>query len=225
MSKVAFRDSIINHTIDEFEGGLADHAADRGGLTKYGITRRTYSKYLGRTATAQDMINMPRSHAFKIYRDYYFKFYKVDKLHQAVQHIAFDMYVNHRPSTAGKIIQRALKLGLGIKETGLIDGKIGPKTRAAVEAAIEVFGRKRLIEEVVEYRQQLYNKIVERDKSQAAFIKGWTNRNNWFLNNTLAPPVVFDKKPPKGDNSRQTIFTSFLDWIKRVFNQGEDYHV
>lgn len=107
-----------------WEGGWADHPADPGGATMKGITHRTYSAWLGRTVTKDELRAIPRAHVEAIYRRDYWDAVRGDDLPPGLDLIAFDAAVNSGVSRGAKWLQRAL----GVKD----DGHIGPATLAAV---------------------------------------------------------------------------------------------
>ena len=51
------------------EGGFVDHPEDPGGATNKGITLDTYSGYLGRKATVDELKNIPDDHVKDIYKN------------------------------------------------------------------------------------------------------------------------------------------------------------
>ena len=64
----------------EHEGGWSDHPSDPGGATMKGVTLETYSNWLGKKATKDELRNIPSSHLNTIYRDNYWKTAACDKL-------------------------------------------------------------------------------------------------------------------------------------------------
>ena len=61
-------DKCLKHGCEN-EVGLANVAGDRGGLTKYGVTQRTLSSWLGRPATDDEVLNMKMKTAGDIYHE------------------------------------------------------------------------------------------------------------------------------------------------------------
>lgn len=53
------------------EGGFVDDPQDLGGATKYGITQKTLSDFLGRAATRDEVRDLTESTAREIYRANY----------------------------------------------------------------------------------------------------------------------------------------------------------
>lgn len=103
--------------IIEREGGLSDHAADPGGLTKFGISRRAYPHL--------DIERLTRAQAQALYvRDYIraFKLHELSNVQNA--EILADAFVNGFPV---KRLQRLLRV--------TPDGTIGPQTLQAMDAA------------------------------------------------------------------------------------------
>lgn len=147
-----------------FEGGISDHAADKGGLTKWGVTQRAYDAW--RTTTGQPpqaVTNMSVAEMRAIYIDAYWMPTRCDELPEALADCVFDMAVNSGPRAAIKALQRALKVS--------DDGVIGPQTVAAAQAAGATAALSFL-----KQRAALYRDIVKNDASQIVFLAGWINR-------------------------------------------------
>ena len=68
------------------EGGLVDNPADRGGLTKYGISQSAYPKL--------DIASLTADQAAAIYKRDYWDAIKADQLDPAIREMAFDAAVN-----------------------------------------------------------------------------------------------------------------------------------
>lgn len=156
------------------EGGLSDHKSDRGGRTNMGITQAT----LDRARKARPKAGYPakvdgltHAQAADIYeKDFVPEGFK-DIKDQRIGTVLMDMGVNSGPERAEVLMQRACNaLGAGLK----VDGAIGPKTIAAINA----LDPEALL---VAYRQQrilYYHQIVDRDPAQVEFLAGWINRAN-----------------------------------------------
>jgi len=100
------------------EGELADDPHDAGGLTKYGISQRSYPDLNIRALTERD--------AVAIYRRDFWAPLRCAEMPPAVALVVFDGAVNQGPHAAALDLQGAL----GVK----MDGVLGPVTMAAVEA-------------------------------------------------------------------------------------------
>ena len=102
------------------EGGLSHHAADPGGLTKYGISQRAYPKL--------DIIGLTREDAESIYHRDYWQPIHGDNLPDGLDLLLLDCAINQGPVTAIKLLQRALRIQA--------DGLIGPMTLNNAEVAM-----------------------------------------------------------------------------------------
>lgn len=100
------------------EGGLVDSPADPGGLTKWGISKRSYPSL--------DIRNLTREQAKLIYFSDFWTAAGMDKIPGALAFQVFDAAVNHGIQTAVRMMQRAA----GVAD----DGHAGPVTLAAVNA-------------------------------------------------------------------------------------------
>lgn len=142
----------------KWEGGdaVTNHPADKGGLTKWGISQAANPDL--------DIANLTYEDAQRIYRERYWVPGGCDVLPYPVNITHFDACVNHRMSTAVKLLQR----GAG----ALADGVLGPKTLSAVQA----MNPHLLAIAMITERERYYRGIVENDPTQAVFLRGWLNR-------------------------------------------------
>ena len=109
------------------EGLWSDHPADPGGATMMGITLRTYSAWLGREATKDELRNIPMEHVRQIYKSLYWDKVKGDELPRGVDLCLFDYAVNSGPRRAVVAVQDPLRVNP--------DGALGPKTLWALQKA------------------------------------------------------------------------------------------
>lgn len=142
------------------EGGWADHPADPGGATMKGVTLKTYSDWLGRQATKDELRAIPAEHLRTIYKARFWDAVRGDELPSGVDYVVFDMAVNSGPGRAARMLQAAVG--------ATPDGSIGPKTLAAVNAQdpatlIATFQRNR-------------QHFLEALPTFGTFGKGWTRR-------------------------------------------------
>ena len=160
------------------EGGYVDHPVDRGGPTNLGITQATLSRYLERAATVQEVKDLDSETAKHIYELHYYRSPRIDRLPTEIQPFVFDSAVNHGPRRAIMFVQKICNdAGFGIL---VVDGLIGPKTKAAVDRCYEAMQQWMLLA-LVEERRQFYLSIVEVDPEQEVFLQGWINRVNSFI--------------------------------------------
>jgi len=142
------------------EGGsrFTDNADDRGGATKYGISQRAYPNL--------DIANLTEDQARAIYKQDYWDRVSGDNLKsQAVAENIFDTAVNMGTTTATKLVQLTLDVG--------VDGKFGADTLKAVNAVDE----KEFLTEFTLAKVARYAAICNKDRSQAKFLLGWLNRS------------------------------------------------
>jgi len=170
----------VEHIIKDIirrEGGYVNHPNDRGGPTKYGITQRTLSRYLGREATIEDVKNMTQETAYEIYERDYYKGPRIDTIPTEIQAVVTDASVLYGPKRAIIFLQNIVnEAGFGPIST---DGILGPNTRNKV---IEAYNNMKeyFINAYVEERIMFCKRIVANNPSQSVFLKGWTNRANEF---------------------------------------------
>lgn len=171
-----------------FEGSYVNDPADRGGETNYGITASTLesAKAKGWVPSNVTIKNLKLDHAKTIYKKGYWDVVKADSLPHPLDLIMFDAAVNHGPNAAVKLLQESLNSILKAGPSLVVDGIIGPKTLTAVKDIVSMDHNmwlqpnalvRYLCIDVLMNRVELYTSIIEKDKSQERFFKGWiTNR-------------------------------------------------
>ena len=150
------------------EGGYVNNINDKGGETKFGISKKAYPNL--------DIKNLTLRQAEDIYyNDYWFEL-KLDYIND--YNIAlelFDTAVNMGRYKASTILQESLNL-LNRNEKNFkdlyVDGVIGHKTILAYDKV-----DKQILLKVLNGLQFChYVKICERDKTQEVFFNGWMKR-------------------------------------------------
>jgi len=142
----------------QHEGGYVNDKDDKGGETKYGITKRFYPHL--------DIKNLTKEQA----RDIYYKDYwipsKAYKLPLELQYAYFDCVVNTGQSRAVKILQKACnnKNSFAIKEDGLIGA-------ATISAATRLES-----DRFISYRILFYSLLISDNPTQEKFWYGWYKR-------------------------------------------------
>ena len=148
----------------EFEGGLTDNPQDRGGLTNFGISQRSFPNIDIRALTVDKAKDIYRNtHNYWNGSDLW-EFNGV--IDQAVASKLLDMRVNMGVRKADELIQSAVNHA---GETVRIDGSFGPRTLLAVNS----LDPERLLHELRYISSIRYVKIVITDPSQAKFLNGW----------------------------------------------------
>lgn len=166
-------DNILAH-----EGGYVDHPADKGGPTNMGITLPTLTNWLGREATRDDIKNLDKRTARKIYYNRYYINTGIDNLPMLIQPTVLDTAVNSGPKNAIKMLQDVIT-AYG-HPCGKIDGRLGDKTIAAARAAVDELGNQ-IVRALVNRRVLFCERIVRNDETQRTFLAGWINRAESFL--------------------------------------------
>jgi lysozyme family protein len=100
------------------EGGYVNNPKDPGGETKYGISKRSYPNL--------DIAGLTLEDAKGIYRLDFWGPLRCEELPRPVDEFLFDFGVNSGVMRASKALQEAA----GVQQ----DGKIGPRTLAAVKS-------------------------------------------------------------------------------------------
>lgn len=170
-------DSLIDAVIGR-EGGYADHPADRGGATRWGVTERVARAH-GFTG---DMRGFPRDRAVAVYRRVYWLRPGYDRVAERAPLIAaelFDTGVNMGPAVATGFLQRALNaLNRGGADYADIvaDGRIGPRTIAALDGFLTrrgTAGERVLLKAIEALQGERYIDLAERRPANEAFVYGW----------------------------------------------------
>ncbi len=144
------------------EGGdrITKDPDDPGGTTKFGISQRAHRDV--------DIENLEYKQAVEIYHDHYYKPSKANKLPLDIQEQYLDMVVNIGYARAAKVLQRATNAKS--KADLAVDGKIGPKTIAAVKSSKLEPGR------LAAYRVLYYAKLCQRKPVMYKYYYGWYRR-------------------------------------------------
>jgi len=172
------------HSVEEMitailrrEGGFVNHPNDRGGATKYGVTRKTLSQWLQRPASIQDVRNMTEAQARDIYETRYYVAPRISTLPDMIEPFVFDCSINHGPRRAIKLVQQVVnKAGFGPVD---VDGVIGPQSRSCIETACHRM-QGWFINALVDERINFYDLIIQNNPSQKVFERGWKRRAEEF---------------------------------------------
>ncbi len=133
------------------EGGIENHRKDPGGLTKYGISQRSYPTLNIAALTLDD--------AKAIYRRDYWNPIRGDELPSGLDLTLFDSAINQGPVTAIQLLQQALQIKA--------DGRLGPITLAASFKAMPD-----LLDDFDAERALRY----EFNRNEEVFGRGWYRR-------------------------------------------------
>ena len=157
------------------EGGYVNHPLDRGGPTNWGITQKTYEKFVGRPVTIEEIKNMPRGNAVAIYKSEYWDKIRGDNINDfGIAYALFDQAVNRGHISAAKQAQKVL----GIYP----DGQIGPETLKHINS----YDPKLFIQQYTDLSRKFYDDLVARDPSQIVFLNGWQRRVDELYNYAMS---------------------------------------
>jgi lysozyme family protein len=135
------------------EGGYVDDKDDRGGETKYGVSKKAYPNV--------DIKNLTLENAQEIYYTDYWLKSRTDVLAKDIRYIHFDSCINHGVHGALKIMQQSA----GCK---YIDGIVGNETLSKAKSIS--------IHSYAYYRLLKFVRIVIANPSQIRFLRGWSAR-------------------------------------------------
>lgn len=147
---------LIERTL-QTEGGYVDHPFDPGGVTKYGISQRSYPHL--------DIASLTREQAIAIYKRDYYDVMKLDGVeNDKVAWKIFDMAVNLGTRAAAILVQNVVKVR--------VDGQCGPVTLGAINSLDPKVLLDRLVESCVVH----YARLVANNQRLSVFIVGWMKR-------------------------------------------------
>lgn len=154
------------------EGGRNDRIRliDPGGPTNRGVTIATYSDFLGRAATEDELWALTEPQTREIYDWYIGRMGIAAVKDPDVRELVIDLGVLHGASNGRRMLQRAL----GVAD----DGAIGPKTIAALEKARSLALCVLLLaERAAFFGRHISGDLTDRDKDgipdATEFAKGW----------------------------------------------------
>lgn len=153
------------------EGGHSNDASDRGGETRFGISKAAHPDV--------DLDTLTQDGAAAIYGYWYWRPIRGAELPTAAALAVFDAAVIHGVGAAVTMLQRTLRT-IGAYEPRsahvALDGIVGPNTIAAARRG---FAPERRIDTLAWYlaERTLYiAAIARRDQSQQRFLRGWARR-------------------------------------------------
>jgi len=154
------------------EGGEAEtnYSTDRGGQTKFGITKSAYTDFLGRSATSEDISNLTYQTATDFYSWLYDR-YGLDSYPSNFRYSFFDTITIAGFGGASGILQKALvKLGQPIK----VDYNAGKQTREATSKVDPELLKIYFLNE----RELFHRNDAAQHSEQQMYLQGWLNRVN-----------------------------------------------
>jgi len=153
-----------------YEGWLSNDKNDRGGLTKFGISKASYPNI--------DIANLTLAQAKAIYQRDFWNPIKCDQIkNQDIAMQLFDIAVNCGTGGAGQIVQKAINSLLPAGQAISVDGIIGEITIAKINS----LDAKVLNNRIATYRARRYAQICVKNPSQVCFLEGWLVRTFGFI--------------------------------------------
>jgi lysozyme family protein len=160
------------------EGDYADHPADKGGPTRWGVTEAVARA----NGYAGSMRRFPRDEASSIYKRLYWERPGFARLERSIPRVAaelFDTGVNMGPATAAGFLRRTLN---ALNRNGRDFGDVAEKgfVDHAVEAAVAAFiavrgraGEAVLLKALEALQGERYLSLAEKRPANEAFLYGW----------------------------------------------------
>jgi len=149
----------------EHEGGLADDPDDPGGITKYGISLRSYP-HLGRDGIRNLTVEQAKD---IYYRNWWRQLRCAEIRDDRVAQKLLDTAVNLGKSAGVRILQQALG-EVGQRVT--VDGRIGPQTLVATNRTNPSV----LLAAIRRLQAAHYEALIRRNPRLAKFRRGWMAR-------------------------------------------------
>ena len=160
--------------VARWEGGWSDHAADKGGKTKFGITEKTWAAHAKRHGIVASIRDITLEQAHQGYAEDYWAPSRACDCAPGLDLAVLDLAINSGVRRAVVYLQHALGVAA--------DGVWGPQTGAALSSSNPIV----IACFICDQREAFVRAIVANDPSQAVFLKGWLNRIN-ALRSTLTP--------------------------------------
>jgi lysozyme family protein len=150
--------------IHQDEGEYSNDPNDPGGPTRLGITYIDLARHRGipKKDAWRLVKGMDEAECKEIYKKYYWDLNLCDELPASIDYFIFDSSLHSGYETAAKWLQRSVGASP--------DGKIGPKTLAAVNDVAPVA----LLGQLVKRRRDYLKSL----KLWRTYSRGWTNRVN-----------------------------------------------
>lgn len=153
----------IKKSVMKTEGGFSNNPDDKGGATNKGITLQTYSQFLGRPASVEELKNISDKDVDSIFSRYYNEAGGDRIKDPRIQEVLTDQNYNK-----------------GTNFLNRINDMLGtPRGSSLSQEAIDRINNMdpdQFIAAVLQSEREIYKKIAEKDPSQKQFSRGWDLR-------------------------------------------------
>lgn len=170
----------------KWEGGESDHPDDGGGLTKYGVSLKFLGGLSGTQSnrdvlermgirlpiTRQVIYDLTRDQAASLFRWQFWDKLRLGLIPLRPAVVLYDAAVNSGPAQSVKLAQRGYNRCVAYGQPLVVDGIMGPATRAAMQLA----DTDKCLSAMLDAREKFFQTIVDNNPSQQVFLRGWINR-------------------------------------------------
>ncbi|WP_394026604.1 glycoside hydrolase family 108 protein [Desulfovibrio falkowii] len=170
----------------KWEGGESDHPDDGGGLTKYGVSLKFLGGLSGTQSnrdvlermgirlpiTRQVIYDLTRDQAASLFRWQFWDKLRLGLIPLRPAVVLYDAAVNSGPAQSVKLAQRGYNRCVAYGQPLVVDGIMGPDTRAAMQRA----DTDKCLSAMLDAREAFFQTIVANNPSQQVFLRGWINR-------------------------------------------------
>lgn len=170
----------------KWEGGESDHPDDGGGLTKYGVSLKFLGGLSGTQSnrdvlermgirlpiTRQVIYDLTRDQAASLFRWQFWDKLRLGLIPLRPAVVLYDAAVNSGPAQSVKLAQRGYNRCVAYGQPLVVDGIMGPATRAAMQLA----DTDKCLSAMLDAREAFFQTIVANNPSQQVFLRGWINR-------------------------------------------------
>ena len=178
--------SIAHKFTAKWEGGESDHPDDGGGLTKYGVSLKFLGGLSGTQSnrdvlermgirlpiTRQVIYDLTRDQAASLFRWQFWDKLRLGLIPLRPAVVLYDAAVNSGPAQSVKLAQRGYNRCVAYGQPLVVDGIMGPATRAAMQLA----DTDKCLSAMLDAREAFFQTIVDNNPSQQVFLRGWINR-------------------------------------------------
>lgn len=176
-------DEALNYLIGKDEGdAFTDDPDDSGGPTKFGVTQKAYSRFLGFPATLEMMQALTFDDVVPFYRHEFWTPLNCGRIKEPGIAIAiFDCAVLYGIIQAAVMAQQALNLDGALLR---VDGILGDRTIAFLNQTT----RGSFLENLRRFVMQRIDLLVRTNSKDEKYRKGWENRAKRLLTLNQDPP-------------------------------------